>query len=63
MTFTIYFKRNSYNQHRSYFANTNRYIGSTLVKSADELDNKVAELKSNGFAIDAIYNSIGKRIG
>lgn len=62
MTFTIYFKRNSYNQNRSYFANMNRYIGSALAKNTEELDNKVAELKANGFAIDAVYNSIGKRV-
>lgn len=63
MTFTIYFKRNSYNQNRSYFANMNRYIGSALAKNPEELDSKVAELKENGFAIESIYNSIGKRIG
>jgi hypothetical protein len=41
----------------------NRYIGSALAKNTEELDSKLAELKANGFAIESIYNSIGKRIG
>lgn len=60
--FTIYFKRNSYNQHRSYPANWNRYMGSKIVYTLEEIPTALEELKAKGYKIDSIYSRAGKKI-
>lgn len=61
--YTIYFKRNTYNQHRSYPQNWNRYIGSKIVDNLEDIPATLEELKAKGYKIKSIYSRAGKRIG
>lgn len=62
MTYTIYYRRNFYNQHRTYPRNFDRYMACRQVTGEGELAAAIAEITAAGFPITNIYNAAGRKV-
>lgn len=62
MLYTIYYKRPTYNQHRTYHNNQDRYVGSRMARDMESVYKIIEEIKAKGYTVTDVYNGIGKKV-
>ena len=58
----IYYKANTYNPHRSYPRNYDRYIRCRVSDTIEGVKQIIKEINAQGLNVKEIYNAVGKKV-